>query len=213
MRVITRNDETSAGRYLLAKSFVTCARRSCAGCCPLPRRARPKRSGRPSPPPRSTRRFSRVTYVRDLPVLSVAACSRCAPPLISVAIDDYLSSRVSLKRRVQTSGYVFPISFEFLRGFDRRRRHSLVALSHRAAERSILAYASRESFPAICLRSVRVGARARLSSSIWKGETAVRGAFPALGDHDRATREGGEGHPGALPFITCRIGRWYLRGR
>jgi len=121
MRVITRNDETSAGRYLLAKSFVTCARRSCAGCCPLPRRTRPKKSGRPSslsfppPPPllllrRSTGRFSRVTHVRDLlvPRPVPAACSRCAP-LISFTIDGYLSSHMSLKRRAQTSGYVFPV--------------------------------------------------------------------------------------------------------
>jgi len=153
------------------------------------RSAEEERKTEPGPPSspsrRSTRRFSRVTYVRDLPVLSLAACSRCALPLISVAIDGYLSSRMSLKRRVQTSGYVFPISFgirippRIRSRDDDDTRWSRFPIARPNDQFSRPAKVSARSvYGPSAWERVRA-----FSSSIWKGETAVRGGFPALGDH------------------------------
>jgi hypothetical protein len=52
------------------------------------------------------------------------------------------------------------------------------------------------------------------SSPISKGETAVRGSFPALGDHgEPGGRRGAGGVTQALPLLRAVSGRGDLRGR
>lgn len=127
MRVITRNDETVGRRYLPAKSFVTCARRSCPAQSPVPGGARRVQGAK------RTRWEERKTAGRSpggyrallscyisahslflvRRVLGCPACSHCAS-LISFKTDGYLSSHMSLKWRAQTSGTPFPFGISVL---------------------------------------------------------------------------------------------------
>lgn len=117
MRVITRNDETVGRRYLPAKSFVTCARRSCpaqpgARWCSKEQRGRGERRERRQGVHRGdTALLSCYISAHSLflvrRVLGCPACSHCAS-LISFKTDGYLSSHMSLKWRAQTSGTPFP---------------------------------------------------------------------------------------------------------
>lgn len=126
MRVITRNDETVGRRYLPAKSFVTCARRSCPAqpgarwCSARPRNkedeVRGEKDGRAFTggiPALLSCYISAHSLFLVRRVLGCPACSHCAS-LISFKTDGYLSSHMSLKWRAQTSGTPFPFGIRVL---------------------------------------------------------------------------------------------------